>query len=107
MAGSFGFKGADLGDDQDALQEALKDIKPRTLANPITPELASAAAAAAGFESREALTPVRRVKDAPLPMQAFNMRLPITVVQRFMRFADAERLSYPKAFALLLDRLGL
>lgn len=100
----FGFVNAD-----DSIRQMASSVKPkpRDIAAPM--EISDAVdrvAADVGFESREA---TRRVVKRPArpkaePMQQLAMRLPVSVLASFAKFAESEGLSYPKALAALLDR---
>jgi hypothetical protein len=110
---SFGFKkgGADPGGGASGAFDRIAEIKPRQA--PVTgidTRDIDAAAAASGFTTREPTRPdevhytiPRRKKDAIEPLHPLSMRAPVSVVQRFIDFAESENLSYPKALAKLLD----
>lgn len=100
----FGFGTAD-----ETIRELASSVrpKPREAGSPReASEAADRVAEQVGFESRE---PVRRVVKRPVqpkaePMQQLAMRLPVSVMAKFARFAEEEGLSYPKALATLLER---
>jgi hypothetical protein len=110
---NFGFKkgGQDPGGGEGGPFDRLADIKPRPA--PVTgidTRAIDAAAAASGFTTREPTRPdevhytvPRRKKDPIEPLHPLSMRAPVSVVQRFIDFAETENLSYPKALAKLLD----
>jgi hypothetical protein len=110
---TFGFKkgGADPGGGAPGAFDRLADIKPRqTPVTGIDTRDIDAAAAQSGFTTREPSRPdqvnytiPRRKKDAMEPLHPLSMRAPVSVVQRFIDYAEAENLSYPKALAKLLD----
>ena len=104
---SFGFGASpDTPAEEDtSLVASVQGIKPRA-PSVIDRRQAKAVADAAGFESREAATVVRRNLETELQQQ-LNMRVPISSMRRFAKFADDEGLSYPKAFVALLARAGL
>jgi hypothetical protein len=103
--GGFGFASSN-----ETIRGLAASIKPKQRSAEEAPralaQTADKVAEEIGFESRE--SPRRVVKRptwAPAePMQQLAMRLPVSVLQQFARFAEAEGLSYPKALAELLSR---
>ena len=113
MSGNFGFKkdGPGAGAGGTGAFDRIADIKPRQApATDIDQKAMDAAAAASGFTTREPNRPEevhytipRRKREAVEPLHSLSMRAPVSVVQRFIDYAEAENLSYPKALAKLLD----
>lgn len=103
----FGF-----GEANSAIRDLASNVKPRHRPADAAPrELSDAADSVArqvGFESRERSPAVvkrpARARATGEPMQQLSMRVPVSVVAKFARFAEDEGLSYPKALAELLDR---
>ena len=110
---SFGFKkgGSGEGEGGPSAFDRIAEIKPRqTPVTGVDQKAIDAAAAASGFTTREPSPPAevhytipRRKREAIEPLHALSMRAPVSVVQRFIDYAEAEKLSYPKALAKLLD----
>jgi hypothetical protein len=57
----------------------------------------------AGFHDREpAVRPAKRVRGTSRALQSLTMKLHVADAERFIKWADAERLTYRDAFARLL-----
>jgi hypothetical protein len=101
----FGFSQAD-----DAIRDMVASVKPRPrladVSHSDTTARADDIAREVGFTSREPARSVKRRKGPAEPMQQLAMRIPISVLERFARFADDEKVSYPKALALILEKIG-
>ena len=72
----------------------------------ISPEVervADGIADQAGFLDREAsVRPAKRVRGTSRALQSLTMKLHVADAERFIKWADAERLTYRDAFARLL-----
>lgn len=102
--GGFGFSSAN-----DAIRGLAASVKPkpRTVeAGPgVRAQAADRVAEEIGFVSRESAKRVTKASKTPAePMQQLAMRLPISVLREFAKFAEDNDLSYPKALAELLRR---
>lgn len=65
-----------------------------------------AAAELAGFAQREPLKPVpKRRRGTRAQLHNFTMRLAVDDVERFIRYAEKERLSYREVFSLLVRKI--
>ena len=90
--------------------DLLANIKPRNIPKPVIPiSEGDEAAQRAGFTSREPSvrvapytrpTRVRRKLEQSYPL---SMRTPVSILERFIAYAEAKKLSYPLALESLLN----
>ena len=90
----------------------ISRIQPRTPIRPIRRDMTESdrMAEMTGFTSREPSTPIvqpyiqpTRTKRKREQTYPFSMRPPVSVLQRFIAYAEKHRLSYPRALEKLLD----
>jgi hypothetical protein len=89
----------------------LSKIQPRSPARARSIDLAESdkMAEASGFTSREAGPKIepyirpKRTKRKPEQLYPISMRAPVSVLQRFIAYAEKYHLSYPLALERLLD----
>jgi hypothetical protein len=102
--GKFGFTSEQPPSEQDlALQFRPTPVSRKNLAI----EEVDRVAEAAGFSSRErgaaTAAPRRRRSVAPQPSRHLAIRMPESLFNRFLRYADRHQLTYNDAIAQLLD----
>lgn len=70
-------------------------------------EAADRAADRAGFQSREPVQRVKRVRKASEPLDQAFVRAPISVINRFKQYCNQTGLSYGEALDELMHKAGL
>jgi hypothetical protein len=91
--------------------DLIANIKPRPAPRPAANIAESdKAAAAAGFTSREPAAKTTLPYDRPTRRKRkleqcypLSMRTPVSILERFIRYAEEHKLSYPLALESLLD----
>jgi hypothetical protein len=74
--------------------------------NLIEQSIADRTAEKAGFESRESVARVARVRKPAQPLDQAFVRAPVAVINRYKRFCNESGLSYGEALEELLRRSG-
>lgn len=70
-------------------------------------EAADRAADRAGFQSREPVLRVKRIRKASEPLDQAFVRAPISVINRFKQYCNQTGLSYGEALDELMHKAGL
>ena len=92
------------------LRELVSRIPVATSATRLHPEVSDKLAQERGFTSREATTPrVVGGRRSPRGVQVeetrqLSIRMPVSLYEEFLDFADAQKLTYNEAIRALLDR---
>lgn len=88
----------------------LSGFAPRPAEKSVSPkeqDTADRAAARAGFQSREPVQRIKRVRKASEPLDQAFVRAPIDVINRFKQYCNETGMSYGEALDELMRKAGL
>jgi len=93
------------------LKQMLSKVPVAAAPTRLHPEVSDRLAAVHGFASREAVQPTkmvggrRQVRGVPIEeTRQLSIRMPLSLYNDFLAFADRERMTYNEAIRALLDR---
>ena len=88
----------------------LSGFSPRSAEKTVAPqeqEAADRVAERAGFQSREPVQRVKRVRKASEPLDQAFVRAPIDVINRFKEYCNSTGMSYGEALDELMRKSGI
>ncbi len=88
----------------------LSGFAPRLAEKSVSPQeqdTADRAAERAGFQSREPVQRIKRVRKASEPLDQAFVRAPIDVINRFKQYCNETGMSYGEALDELMRKAGL
>lgn len=88
----------------------LSGFSPRTTEGPVSEneqKIADRAAERAGFQSREPIQRIKRVRKSSEPLDQAFVRAPIEVINRFKQYCNETGMSYGEALDELMRKSGI